>query len=420
MTRNRSFFTAAIVVMLAACAAPPPPVVVVPQGDARFLVDPRTGWTGSTTPAAERAFEAAWRYVVAGDFTAARQRLDDVRAKGGADYPPAALASAAMAIREKHDDEAMTIVDRLMTQYPDYLVPRIYAAEIDIAENQIRAAYDRYRAIAAMPGAPPTAVERANELQTRVFDQLYNAALNARDADAVRLLRDALTVNPSATAARILLAQKLVAQRRFDEGRRELDPILSSGEADRPEVQESLAEIDVGKGRYQQAINRYERLTRRDPDGHLARRLAEIKEQFAQANMPPQYTRALESESITRADLAVLMYWKVAAIRFAQDVPAPPIATDISEVAGREELIRTIALGIFPVDPITRRVNPFAVVNAAVLSRAGNRILAVRGAPCGRTLSACGIDDPSSLGEEVSVSGRTVAALLDQIDRSLK
>ena len=92
---------------------------------------------------------------------------------------------------------------------------------------------------------------------------------------------------------------------------------MNSSDMDRPEVQEALAEIDVGKGRYQQAINRYERLTRRDREGRYARRLQQIKEQFAAANMPPQYMRALEAESITRADLAVLMYWKVTAVRFA-------------------------------------------------------------------------------------------------------
>ena len=30
----------------------------------------------------------------------------------------------------------------------------------------------------------------------------------------------------------------------------------------------------------------------------------------------------MEADVITRADLAVLMYWKIASIRFAQNVPA--------------------------------------------------------------------------------------------------
>lgn len=418
-------FLAAIAVAVVACAPPPPPVVFPPQGDARFLVDPRTGWTAATSPSVDRAFEAAWRYVMAADYTTARQRLKTLREKSG-EYPPASLAEAAIAIHEARMEDARAIASRLAAQYPDYTAANIYLAEIDLAENELRSAYDRYRAIAAMPDAPATVAERVGELQTRVFDQLFGAATRAGDAEAVRLLREALTINPAATAARVLLAERLVAQQRYDDARRELDPLLSGAEAERSEVQEALAEIDVGKGRYQQAINRYERLTRRDSEGRFARRLQEIKEKFAQENMPPQYSRALEAESITRADLAVLLYWKLTAIRFAQDVPAPPIAIDVSEVPGRDELIRAIALGIFQVDPITRRVNPFTPVTTASLARTAARVLAIRGAPCARNmtsdkvLASCGIADPSSGGSEAPVSGRVASTFIDQMDRALR
>lgn len=383
------------------------------------------GWTASTPPAVDRAFENAWRYILAGDIPSARRILDPIRAKN-AGYAPAALAEAAIAIREGRLDDARAIADGLAAKHPDYMAARVYLAELDLAQNQIRSAYDRYRVIAALPDAPPSAAERASELQTRLFDQLYNAALTAPDNEAVRLLRDALVINPTAAAARVLLAQRLVSQRRFDEARREIDPLVNSNDVDRLEVQESLAEIDVGKARYQQAINRYERLIKRDPDGRYARRLQEIKEQFAEANMPPQYARAVETEAITRADLAVLMYWKITSIRFAQDVPAPPIAIDIAEVPGRDELIRAIALGIFPVDPVTRRVNPFMTVTTSTLARTAARVLVNRGASCARNtsldrvLAACRVDDPTTVGPELSVSGRTTAAVVDQMDRALR
>ena len=422
MIRIRQLLAATIVVAVAACAPAPPPVVT-PQGEARFLIDPRTGWTSAATPAVDRSFDTAWRYFLAGDYASARDRLAQLEAKNPA-YAPAKLAEAAIAIREKRIEDARTIVNQLIDRYPKYTAASVYGAELDLAAGQLRSANERYRAIAAQQGAPPTVTERLGDIQTRLFDQLYGSALTARDEDAVKLLREALAINPAATAARVLLAQKLVAQQKFDEARRELDPVINSSDVDRPEVQESLAEIDIGKGRYQQAINRYERLTKRDANGRYARRLAEVKEKFAELNMPAQFQRALESESITRADLAVLMYWKVTAIRFAQDVPPPPIAIDIAEVPGRDELIRAIALGIFTVDPITRRVNPFAEVNAAQLARTVTRILSVRAAACakgaGNPLLACGVDDPSAAGEELPVSGRTAAALLDQVDHALR
>ena len=411
--------------MVVACATAPPPVVE-PQGEARFLIDPRIGWKGTATPAVDKAFEDAWRYAAAGNFVTARERLTKIRSRN-AGYAPALLAEAAIAIREGRAADARAITAQLLQEDPEYTAAAVYQAELDIADNQIRSAYDRYRAIAAKAGAPAIANERIAELQTRVFDQLYGAALRANDAEAVKLLREALVINPSATAARVALVQRLVAQRNFDEARRELDPLLNSGEADRNEVQEALAEIDAGKGRFQQAINRYERLVRRDSDGRYARRLADLKERYAQENMPPQYSRAVETDAITRADLAVLLYWKVTAVRFAQDVPAPPIAIDIAEAPGRDELIRAIALGIFQVDSITRRVSPFTPVTTTSLARTLGRVLTLRGANCARgvndpirALAACNIADPMLAGAEMPVSGRVAATLVDQIERALR
>ena len=192
-------------------------------------------------------------------------------------------------------------------------------------------------------------------------------------------------------------------------------------------MQEALAEISVGTGQYQDAIVRYERLARNDPDGRYARRLDAVKEQFAAANMPPQFLRALESEAITRGDLAVLMYWKISAVRFAQDLSTPPIAIDIGDVPSRDEIIRLIALGIYQVDPVTRQVNPYAPVSPSSLARAAARALAVRGAPCARAvgfdpesiLAACQVSDPLPTGADIPVTGRMASAMLEQVDRAL-
>ena len=409
--------------MVASCAAPPP-AVVAPEGDARFLVDPRIGWTGTRTAPTDRAIDAAWRQITAGNYDAARERLASI----AGNEPPAALARAAIAINRQQYAEARTIIDPILARYPTYIAAQIYRAEVDVAENQLQNAYDRYRTIVTEPGAPPIATERLNALQTRLFDQLYSAAVTANDADAVRMLREALVLNPAATAARILLAQRLVALRQYDDARHELDPVLNSTDVDRPEVQASLAEIDVGKGRYQQAINRYERLAKRDTEGRYGRRLSQIKQQFAEANMPPQFTRALDAEAIMRGDLAVLLYWKVTAVRFAQDVPPPPIAIDVGEVPQRDELIRALALGIYQVDPVTRRVSPFTTVTASSLARIASRVLLLRGAACtrgvpddpDRILTACHVDNPAASGVDMSINGRTAAGILDQVERALR
>lgn len=420
---KRTWILLALVV--AACAPTSPAPVVAPRAEDRFLLDPRSGFTGPAAPAIQKRFDAAWAAFNAGNLTDARRRVADVRARDAA-YTPAALLEAAIDLREGNVQAARAVVDRIVQRYS---AVEVYDAEIAIAEKRTRRAFEIYRDLSARADAPPTAAQRYAELQTQLFEESYRAALAAPDEEAVARLREALQVNPGASAARILLAQKLVALRRFDDVRREIDPVLNTAEVDNAAVQQVLAEVDLSRGRFEEAIARYERIVRRGSDPGLVRRLDEIKAQYADANMPLQYKRAIEDETLTRADLAVLLYWKVAAVRFAQNVPPPPIAIDVSETPGRDELVRAIALGVFAVDPVTRRVNPLSAVNAGALARTTARVLALRGAECARNLpqsdpsrilSVCGITDPSLAGAELPVSGRTAAAVMEQVDRALR
>jgi Tfp pilus assembly protein PilF len=413
---------------MARCATAPPPVVApaAPPANERYIIDPRTGYDAQPSPANAKRFDEAWRAIQSGDYTTARKRLDDIRAKDPS-YVPAQLAEAAIDLRQEKTDAARPIVERVLSKRPHYTAAEVYAAEIAIGEKRTREAYDLYRDVASRPGAPQFAADRIAELRNKLFDQLYNAAAAAPEDEAIRLLRESLAINPTATAARILLVQKLVGQHKYDEARTELDPILNTPVADRAEVQEALAEIDISRGRFESAIARYERLAKRD--NRFAPRLSEIKQQYAEANMPPQFRRAIESESITRGDLAVLMYWKVASIRFASNMAAPPIAIDIGETPGRDEIVRAMALGIYQVDPVTRRVGPYSPVNAGALTRTAARILTMRGATCARgagndpqkVLAACAIVDPTlGAGIEAPVSGRVAAGVMEQVDRALK
>ncbi len=418
--RHSRFLTLIAAVAVASCTTAPRPAAVTPRAEAGNLIDPRIGWKGLPNDWVDRRFDATWRLIVAGDYPGARKGLEEIRAHD-AEYVPANLAEAAMEISERRPEAARAIVEPIAARYPQYTAAQVYQAEIDLAEDRIRSAYERYRDVIQRPDVPPSVSSRYAEVQTRLFDQLYNAAVNAPSEEAIRFLREALQVNPTATAARLLLVQKLIALRQFDEARREIDPLLNTSAVDQPEIQEALAEIEVGNQRYEEAIVRYERLARRNPDRYT-RRLEEVKEQFAAANMPPQVLRAMETEAATRADLAVLMYWKIASIRFAQNVPTPPIAVDIGEIPGRDELIRAIALGIYAVDPVTRRVNPDMLVNGTALARIATRVLTLRGASCARQvpsnaiLNACGV---SVVADDLPVSGRGASMVLEQVDRAI-
>jgi len=419
---KRSVLILIATAFFAACATvPSAPIVITPQGEDRYLVDPRLGY--GATPLDQR-FDRIWRFIQAGESSAVRPDLAELRAKNPT-YLPAQLAEAAIALQEKNYDAARTAVARVQ-QRNDYLAADIYEAEVAARSGDIRRASDLYARISARPDLPEIVKERIADIRQRTFNDLVTTAANAPSPESIALLRQSLAINPDARDVRMLLVQKLLAQRNWDEARAEIEPLINS-DADKADVQESLAEIDVGQGRFEQAIARYERLARREHDPRYARRLDEIKEQWNAANMPPQYLRASESEAITRADLAVLLYWKVASIRFAQNLGTPPIAVDIEDVLGRDEIIRAIALGILPVDPVTRRVGPNVPVTASALTRYAARTLSMRGAPCAhgvndssKILNACSVTDPSiTLPPDELISGRAAESVIEEIERVL-
>ena len=425
----------AAALLLAACTPPPAPKPVPqpvksPTGDMRYLVDPRSGWDKPLPPALDKRFTEAWQLIVAGDFAGGRRRLEEIRAKEP-NFPPLRVAEASVDLIEGRVADARAALERVLTRNP-YFAAEVLDAEILVAEKKTRRAYEAYRDIAKRPNAPPGAAERVQQLGQELFDQLYAAAQSAPDAEAIRLLREALAIRPEAQGAAMLLAQKLIATHQYEEARK----ILNAPGTDftRPEVQEAYGEIEIGEGFYQAAIDRYEKLVRDTKNPKYAARLEEIKQQFAHANMPPQYRRALENSAITRADLAVLLYWDVTSIRFAQDLRTPPIATDIGEIPGRDELIRAMALGIYQVDPVTRRVSPHGPVTNGSLARIAARVLVLRGAACAKSaasdptefgraqkiLAACGIDDPSLASPDVPASGKDAERVMDGVDKAIK
>lgn len=424
MTKTKIVLLLATAVLAASCAPTTPAPAVTPQGEDRYLIDPRIGWDAPILPATGRKFDSAWHSVLTGNEAEARRRLTDIL-KRDPGFIPAELAEAVFDIRAGAFDRATATMASVLERKPQYIAAQVYEAEVAVRDKRTRQAYNLYREISAQPGAPPTVAERMKELEEALLNELYAAAAqSASDAEAARLLREALALNPRAVEVRILLAQKLLAQKQYEEARREIEPLLNTN-ADHPEVQALLAEIEVGRGRYQEAIVRYERLARRTKDPRHEQRLEEIKREWRAANMPTHFQTAMSSSAVTREELATLLYWTVPAIRFAQNVGAPPIAVDIEDVAGREEIIRAIAFGLFDVDPVTRRVSPHRVVSASRLSSFLARVLALRGAACARgagdhVLAACNVTDPlSTYPPDASVTGHDAVAALEQVAKQL-
>lgn len=197
---------------------------------------------------------------------------------------------------------------------------------------------------------------------------------------------------------------------------------MDRGLADNPDVQAVLADLEASAGRYQDAIVRLDRLVRRYPERGYEVRLAEVKQAYMRANLPPRYHRAVTSDSVTRADLAVLAYWHVSAVRFTP-IAEPPIAVDIVGVEGRDEIVKALGLGLFFVDQATRTFGPDAGVSPKAFVGFLGRLMKLGAPPCGGGLSgtdalaACGVDlTPFLQNPSGSVKGAKAVGILDSID----
>jgi tetratricopeptide (TPR) repeat protein len=416
---------ALILTLVTACATSPPPVTAPPLAESGHLVNPRIGYKGTTSVSVGKRFDEGWQSFLSGDFATAHQRFAALQTPP---YAPAFVGDAAVAIRQSDLDQAERLLDSARSAGGDYPAEQIYAAEVALSRGDLRRAFDLYDQALRSTEAPPISRSRQLEIQKQLFEQLYARALSAPDEEAVGLLRQALALLPSSEPARLLLVQHEVALRRFDEAEQDIQPMATGVGGERAAIQELLAEIDSGRGRFSDAIGRYERLSRRDPQPRYTQRLNALKTQWNAANMPAVYQRAVESPAITRADLAVLMYWQIAFIRFPKNLASPPIATDI-DVPGREEIIRALALGLYQVDPVMRRVEPARTVSGQALARITAHLLLLGGAPCSRqlpydpseqvrsqrALDACGISSPALDPAAISVTGHDARDILERV-----
>jgi len=431
--RNILFLLAAVLVVASCAPTQAPPPVVTPSGEERYLIDPRAGFSDMVPVKVDRRFDQAWHFHLAGNDVEARHMLDEIALRNP-NYFPAQMALAAIDIRADQFDAAADRIERVKALAGDnYLPPFIYEAEIAIRRQDTRTALNIYRALAQRERPPAIVAERVSQLENAMFNELFTAAKTANDAEAIAYLREALTIQRNAPDVRVMLVQRLVAQKQFDEARRELEPLIST-DPGRNEVQEALAEIDLGRGRFEDAVKRYERLSARTRDPRYAQRLEQIKSEWSSQNIPAYVHEAGQTESLSRADFAVLLYWTVPSIRFAQNLNTPPIAIDVADVAGRDEVVRAIAIGLYEVDAVTRRVSPGRPISASRLTILTARVLALRGAPCARQipyerdelaraqkiLAACGIADPAAgVPAETPATGAMARAALEQVAKVL-
>lgn len=424
--QDRTLLVVALTLLLVAagCATTVPPT---PAAQLGFLLDPRLGFDGKSDAGVDKRFAAAWGKLTQGFVPDADRAFASIEAKNPG-YLPAAVGRAVAALAQGDVDRASAAVERALGVQPGYTAARAYAAEIALRRGDVAMAYETYAALGSDPGASAAVRQRLEVVTGERFRQLLALAAAAGTNDeAIASLEMAVGFAPQSDIAREQLARRLVTAKRYAEARAQVTALLDRGRVDDPAVQALLADVEAGEGNYQAAIIRLERLVQRYPGRGYEDRLSSVKVAYKRANLPPRYHNAASTATLTRADLAILSYWEISAFRFAP-IADPPIAVDIADVRGREEIVQALGLRLLAVDPITRAVEPGKHVTGAAMLRAAALLLRMGGAPAcagnggtgaAEALQQCGVPVASIVAApDAPISGPSALAILSAIENA--
>jgi hypothetical protein len=176
--------------------------------------------------------------------------------------------------------------------------------------------------------------------------------------------------NAGAIEPRILLSQKLIAQKQFEER-----AASSSRCSTRPRIAprcRRASRRSTGRGRYQEAIA-HDRLARRTKE---LRQRSGSRRSRAKARRTCPRTAQRRTVSLSRGAISPAVLTVPRALR-----AEPRHAADCRRHRGPRRSRRDhprAALGLYDVDPVTRRVSPHRTLTAARLSQLLTRVLVAR------------------------------------------
>ncbi|MBW3564286.1 MAG: hypothetical protein KY459_06140 [Acidobacteria bacterium] len=425
MPSLRSGACVALILLATACATTPdvpPETRKPPSPRIDALVDPVLGWERDGDPRT-RAASAAWEEFRKGWIDRAERAWQEL-ASSPAQFPPALLGLAAAAIERVEYDRAESLIARA-TAHQRWLASDIYSAQLARLRGDIDSAVTILSTVIVDPLTPARIRDVYRTVQADYIADLSSRARMSDDPlQRIALLERALEAGPISEEGRRLLVRAHLSRDDVARARETLQPLLGTGAAAQNETQAVLADIEAAEGNFTAAMRRLERLVEVSDDPRFRTRLEEVKVAWHESTLPPRFHEAVSSPALTREQLAILLFWKVPAVRFARQVSQPPIAVDLQGVRGREEMVRALALDLLSVDPSSRRARPSELIRTSRFIEVAAAVIRLSRPVCSnipmvsaRTLlSGCGIDT-SALGENPDdlVEGETASAILNQI-----
>ncbi len=362
-----------VLALLTGCATAPPAQVPrdpLPKDIRAFLLDP----ADPADPRAEvgEVHRLFLQLTSAGDGVAAERAANALLARSTGLVPARVLVAQARLVA---GDATGAIEAARQSGAQGGLPARLVEARALEALGDLPAATLAYLAVAgesevAATRAATLAPKAAEILRKRVEEGLARGQLDVAERELSRL--EHLRPRDEGT----LRLGLRVAAARGDRVRelalaRGLMPV-APGDLELA-VRRAQLEMEVGDART--GLDLFQSLADSAPgDTRLAEELRRAKFRWRILNSPEPVRRAAERPQVTRADVAVLLYWLVPQVRTARGGTAR-IASDILDHPAQEAIVRVVNLGLLGVDETLHRFDPDRPARRSELYRALLRLL---------------------------------------------
>lgn len=295
-----------------------------------------------------RAAVETWRRLVGGDPGAARALVATVPGD------PGQLLRIQLEIVTEGASEALAAdLAELTSRAPDYAAAWIVRSLVAERLDQETTALTAAEVAARLWDVPPWS-KRPQELREQWLDDRLRQAHALRDeADleaALAAVRSARELAPEAAGPALLMAQILVELERVAEA----EEILV-GLGPLPEALRLGAEIAERRGDWLTAMDLWESLPADDPLREES--LRRVKLQWRLSVQPPYVHHALASETLSRAEAAVVMVTLAPALE-AVEGGSPPVLTDVVDLPMQREILTAVRLDLLEPDPLEPRFHP--------------------------------------------------------------
>lgn len=431
---------------LGACGSAPSPAP--PQEPARpqaqpfapqeqaYLVDPLTGYPREVDGGRQERLRSAWRALVtASDRDGAIETAAGLLEEDPS-FAPAQVLAAQVELGEGQPAKVVGRLLPLLDEMPQYVAGQLVLGRAAELAGDVPLAYSAFREIAARN---QRAFQRVGELHPRAVEIVSNrlretvrqnrldeaethlALLRKWAPDEIGTLQGArdLAIARGDQKAELTAVQGLAAQRPGDRA-----------------LVERRAELELAVGDPSAGLQIIQALAAEHPkDPALQEKLAAAKFRWRLSLLPEGVQDVAAETDLSRADLAVLLYWLIPNVRYGRPAVGR-IATDVLDHPHQEEIVRVVNLGLMDVDSTLHRFSPGSPARRStalrslvlVLARSGETIPCLGGAARGYpsisavcdAAAACGLlppeDDcrpssPLSGSEAVELIRRTLKLL---------